>query len=90
MPISSKTSTPSMSPEAALQAAQTQGEAVREEWLVLLAELYGANEQWDESLAMHDRLEREYPVRRDRPSAWLPDTTTLQALEAQTRALANP
>ena len=76
--------------EAALQAAQTQGEAVREEWLVLLAELYGANEQWDESLAMHDRLEREYPVRRNRPTEWLPDTTTLQALEAQTRALANP
>ena len=76
--------------EAALQAAKTQGEAVREEWLLLLAELYGANEQWDESLAMHDRLEREYPVRRDRPTEWLPDTTTLQALEAQTRALTNP
>ena len=76
--------------EAALRAAQAQGEAVREEWLVLLAELYGANEQWDRSLAMHGRLEREFPVRRDRPTVWTPDTTTLQALEAQTRALLNP
>ena len=76
--------------EAALQTAQAQGEAVREEWLVLLADLYGANEQWDKSLAMHGRLEQEFPVRRDRRSEWLPDTAALQALEAQTRALLNP
>ena len=72
--------------EAALGAAQAQGEEVREEWLALLADLYAANEQWDQSLAMQDRLQREFPIRRDRP-ALLPDTVTLEALQAQTRAL---
>ena len=71
---------------AALRAAEAQGEEVREEWLALLADLYAANEQWDQSLAVQDRLQQDFPIRRDRP-ALLPDTATLQALEAQTRAL---
>ena len=72
--------------EAALGAAQAQGEDMREEWLALLADLYAANEQWDQSLAMQDRLQQEFPIRRERREL-LPDTATLEALQAQTRAL---
>ena len=76
--------------EAALRMAQTQGEEMREEWLAFLVDLYAANEQWDQSLAMQDRLQQEFPIRperRDRRRALLPDTATLEALQAQTRAL---
>ena len=73
--------------EAALREAQAEGQAAREEWLELLAELYRANQRWDETLAMQERLEREFPVRLRGSRELLPDSAALDALQAQTRAL---
>lgn len=74
---------------------------VRPEWFEMLADFYYGNGQYTESLEAQDRAESRrltasigsVPVRepsersRERRERALPDTQTLRALQAQTRAL---